>query len=115
MATRLVKPGEPSIERVEHKLPALPSAEAHRIRRAARGFYDTLLPEAMRVIADMLQDEDPDNRKWAADKVLKATLASQPNETVDPESAVVDGSAKAVDALADLEKLTETGTGLPDE
>lgn len=115
MSTRVVKPGEPSIERVEQKLPVLPRSEAHRIRRTSRGYFDILLPEAMRVIADALTSEDMDDRKWAAEKVLRATLASTPNESSDPETVTVDGTSKPVDALKDLEKLTENGAGLADD
>jgi hypothetical protein len=115
MPARIVNPGEPSIEKVEHKLPSLPRSEAHRIRRASRSFLDSLLPAAMRNLAEALESEDAEERRWATDKVLKGTLAAIPNETVDPESVVVDGSVKVQDGLKELEEMTSQGTGLPDE
>ena len=111
MSSRMVKPGEPSLEAVEQKLPILPRQEAHRIRRTARGYFDVLLPEAIKVIQDALVSEDMDDRKWAADKVLKATLANTPNEIADPETAVVDSTAKPAEALKALEEMTENGGG----
>lgn len=114
MGFKVVDPGDRSIEKVDVKLPTLPREEGHRIRRTSRAYFDVMLPEAIRVIQDALASEDMDDRKWAADKVLKATLSAIPNETVDPENTVIDSTAKEVDALKDLEKETENGTGLPD-
>jgi hypothetical protein len=115
MGFKLVGPGDPSIEQVEIKLPVLPRDEAHRIRRASRAFADTMLPTAMRRIADALEADDPEVYKWAVNHVLRMTLAQVPNETSDPEDTVVDGTAKEIDALKALEKQTEAGTGLPDD
>ena len=115
MATRVVEPDSPSIEKVERQLPTLPSSEAHRIRRAARSFADSMLPLAMRRLAEMLEAEDLDIAWKAVDRVLSMSLAKIPNETADPESVVVDGTSKSVDALKALEANTEKGTGLPDE
>ena len=115
MASRLVQPNEPSIQKVERTLPALPQSEAHRIRRASRNYADYLLPEAMKVLADALLSDDMEDRKWAFDRIAKMTLAPTPNETVDPESTVIDGESKTSEALKELEKATESGTGLPDE
>lgn len=114
MGFRVVKEGEPSLQVIERELPALPKAEASRIRRAARGAFDVLLPGALAVLKDALESENMDDRKWAADKIFKQTIANIPNETRDPEEVVVDSSAKEVDALSELEKSTENGTGLDD-
>lgn len=100
---------------VERELPALPKQESYRVRRAARAAYDVMLPEAIRVVMEMFQSEKAEHRMWAAEKVFKQTLANIPNETQDPEEVVVDSTARDVDALRDLEKETEKGTGLPDE
>lgn len=115
MGFKVVKPGDPSIVPVERELPALPKQESYRIRRSSRAAFDVMLPEAIRVVMDAFQSDDMDDRKWAADKVFKQTLANVPNETQDPEEVVVDSTARDVDALRDLEKETEKGTGLPDE
>lgn len=110
----MVNPNERSIEPVEQKLPTLPREEAHRIRRASRAYADTLLPTAMAGLAEALVCEDWDVRWKAIDRVLKMTMAGVPNEVADPESAVVDGSVTAKDALKTLEEETENGTGLPE-
>lgn len=116
MATKVVSPGEgSSVERVERKLPVLPSAEAHRIRRAARSYADSLLPLAMARLANMLESEDEEIAWKALDRILKISLAGVANETSDPETAIVDGSARPLDALKNLEDMTSKGTGLPDE
>lgn len=112
MGSRIVEPGKSSIQRVEDQLPALPKAESYRVRSAARSFYDVLLPTAMRRIAEALECEDPKVYMWAVDKVVKATLLDLPNEKMDPDMVVVDAKAEDV---ADLEKETENGTGLPDD
>lgn len=115
MASRIVEPNEPSIEKVERQLPSLPRSEAHRIRRASRAFMDTLLPEAMKRLAEAVQSEDPKIYQWAVDKIMAKTLAAQPNEVTDPEEKTVDGSVTSVKALEELEKSTEDGSGAPDE
>lgn len=113
MGIKLVNPDEPSIQ-PERKMVVLPVEEKFRIRRAGRQAFDQYLPEAMRVVADALLSEDMEDRRWAADKVIKAVLASKPNEEVDPESAVVNGSVASKDALRQLEDSTQDGTGMPD-
>ena len=112
MGFKVIKPDEPSAP--QDKIMVLPKEESYRIRRAGRQSFDRYLPRALEIVAEMAMDEDPENRKWAADKILKAVLAHRPNEDVDPESAVVDGSVASKDALRDLEKMTEDGTGALD-
>lgn len=115
MTFKVVKPDEPSVQATEKKMIVLPREESYRIRRAGRQAFDQYLPRAMEIIAEMAMDEDAENRKWAADKILKAVLANRPNEDVDPESAsVVDGSVTSKDALKQLEETTQDGTGQPD-
>lgn len=110
MATKLVAPNTPSLATVERKLPQLPRAESHRIRRASRGYIDVLLPEAVSVLADALQSEDLEDRKWAFDRIAKLALMGKSNEEIDPEEAVV-VDMKADDSLAALEESTANGTG----
>lgn len=115
MASRIVEPNDPSIEKVERQLPSLPRSEAHRIRRASRSALDVLLPKAIMRLAEALESEDPKVYQWAVDKVMAKTLAPQPNEISDPEEKTVDGSVMSVRALEALEKSTEDGSGAPDE
>lgn len=107
MATKLVKPNDPSLDT---KLPAFPRAEAHRMRRAARSYMDILLPEAVKVLQDALLSEDMDDRKWAFDRISKYSLVGKSNEELDPEEAVV-VDMKADDSLKELEESTANGTG----
>lgn len=114
MGFHLANPDEPSIRPVEAKLAALPKQESRRIRRAARDYADTLIPTAMQGLAEALVAEDWDVRWKAIDRVLKMTMSALPNEVVDPDEVVVDSTAKEVDALKELEKSTESGTGQDD-
>lgn len=114
MSFKIVKPDEPSIEPVK-KMPMMPKEESYRLRRAARASFDALLPRYMEIVAEMAMSEDADDRKWAAQEIRRHTLASTPNEVLDPEVATVDGSVKAKDALQALEDMTKDGTGALDQ
>jgi hypothetical protein len=115
MGFKVVKPDELSIKPTESSYPVLPREEGRRMRRSSREMADSMLPEAMRVLMKAFESDKMEDNKWAADKVFKMTLAAVPNETVDPETVVIDGSVTSKDALQALEEETEKGTGLPDE
>lgn len=113
MSFKIVKPDEPSIQPAK-KMPMMPKEESYRLRRAARASFDQFLPRYVEIVAQMAMSEDPDDLKWAAQQIAKYTLASTPNEVLDPETVTVDSTSKNADDLKALEGLTENGTGLVD-
>jgi hypothetical protein len=115
MGTKVVDPKVPTsvIQRAVDELPALPQAEARRLRRAVRGAADVVLPQIFRRLVDIaLNTED---EKLAADlgwKLMGMSVKGKANEEVDPDGPEVLGEVVGKDPLKELEDATaESGDG----
>lgn len=115
MGTKVVDPAIPTsvIQRAVDELPALPQAEARRIRRAVRGAADVVLPQIFqRLVQIALTSEDETLAANVGLKLMAMSMKGKSNEEMDPSTEQeIDGEVKR-DAIKDLEEATiDVGDG----
>lgn len=110
MGTKVVDPAIPTtvIQRAVDELPALPQAEARRLRRAVRAAADVALPQIFKRLVDIaLNSEDEDLAASVGLKLMAMSMKGKSNEELDPSiEQEIDGEVLKKDPLKQLEEET---------
>lgn len=111
MGIKVISSGDTSgiVAREAEALPSLPRAEAQRLRRAARGYVDVMLPQIIKsVMEQAFNGESEKVRQAALFKLMDIAMQGKSNEEIDPEEREVDGKVVGRDPISILEEQTAT-------